>query len=158
MCFCWFTSAVPLPPKNKNKKLFLRDHNGNKATQPFCVTTATAPRNVYFLFYIIVQFFDCRFIWKSYVSFSFIEVIFVMVKDVYWLTEFVVTSLGIHDFHVFQLLLSKKQTYFITFHHDAPNIHVPGINFLEFLVGALSITNYHSWQWQSIPVKAILYL
>ena len=27
-------------------------------------------------------------------------------------------------------------------HHDAPNSHVPRINFLEFLVHALSITSY----------------
>ena len=30
--------------------------------------------------------FDCKFIWKSYVNFSFIEFIFVMVKDTYLLT------------------------------------------------------------------------
>ena len=35
----------------------------------------------------------------------------------------------------------------VTFHHDAPNSHVPGINFLEFLVHALSIASYHSWKW-----------
>ena len=29
--------------------------------------------------------FDCTFIWKSYVNFSFIEFIFVLVKDTYWL-------------------------------------------------------------------------
>ena len=44
---------------------------------------------------------------------------------------------------LFQLLLSKKKTYLMTFHHDAPDIHVPGTDFLEFLVCALSITNYH---------------
>ena len=35
----------------------------------------------------------------------------------------------------------------MTFHHDAPKSLVPGINFLEFLVRALSITSYHRWQW-----------
>ena len=35
----------------------------------------------------------------------------------------------------------------MTFHHDAPNSHVPGISVLEFLGHALSITNYHNWQW-----------
>ena len=35
---------------------------------------------------IYIQFFYCRFIWKSYVNFSFIEFIFVMVKDIYLLT------------------------------------------------------------------------
>ena len=34
VCF-WFTSALPLPPKNKS---FLRDHNGNKATQFFVLS------------------------------------------------------------------------------------------------------------------------
>ena len=29
-------------------------------------------------------------------------------------------------------------------HHDAPNSHVSNINFLEFLVHALSITSYHT--------------
>ena len=28
-------------------------------------------------------------------------------------------------------------------HHDSPNSHFPGINFLGFLVQALSITSYH---------------
>ena len=32
----------------------------------------------------------------------------------------------------------------VTFHHDAPNSHVPGINFFKFLVHARSITSYHS--------------
>ena len=32
----------------------------------------------------------------------------------------------------------------MNFHHDAPNSHVQGINFLELLVHALSITSYHS--------------
>ena len=31
--------------------------------------------------------FDCKFIWKSYVNFSFIELIFVMVKDTNLLTS-----------------------------------------------------------------------
>ena len=35
----------------------------------------------------------------------------------------------------------------MTFHHDAPNSHVPGISVLEFLGHALSITSYHNWQW-----------
>ena len=41
--------------------------------------------------------------------------------------------------------VKKKQTLAITnvtFTNDAPNSHVPGINFLEFLVHALSITSY----------------
>ena len=41
---------------------------------------------IYFLFYITVKFFVCRFIWKSYVNFSFTEFIFVMVKDAYLVT------------------------------------------------------------------------
>ena len=35
----------------------------------------------------------------------------------------------------------------VIFHHNAPNSHVPGINFLQLLVHALSITSYHSWKW-----------
>ena len=31
----------------------------------------------------------------------------------------------------------------MTFYDDAPNIHFPGISGIEFLVHALSITNYH---------------
>ena len=75
--FCWFTSA-----QKQKHKIFLRDHSGNKATQLFCVIPAIPPR-IYILY---IQFFDCRFIWKSYVNFSFIEFIFVMVKDTYLLT------------------------------------------------------------------------
>ena len=37
----------------------------------------------------------------------------------------------------------------MTFHHDAPNSHVPDINFLEFLAHALSITNHHSFDSES---------
>ena len=45
---------------------------------------------------------------------------------------------------LFQLLLSKKTSLHepfqaVKFHHDSPNGHVPGTNFLEFLVHALSI-------------------
>ena len=38
----------------------------------------------------------------------------------------------------------------VTFHNNASNIHVPGINFLEFLVHAIFnflITSHHSWWW-----------
>ena len=55
---------------------------------------------------------------------------------------------------LFQLLWSKKIKLTLTifysnkvlmsFHHDAPNSHVPAINLLEFLVHALSITSCHS--------------
>ena len=41
---------------------------------------------VYFFFISILHYnlvFDCKFIWKSHVNFSFIELIFVMVKDRY---------------------------------------------------------------------------
>ena len=81
VCFCWFTFV--LPPK----KAFLRDQNGNKATQLFCVIPAIAPR-MFFLISILHYnlVFDCKFIWKSYVNFSFIELIFVMVKGTYLLT------------------------------------------------------------------------
>ena len=39
---------------------------------------------VYFFFISILHYnlvFDCKCIWKSHVNFSFIELIFVMVKD-----------------------------------------------------------------------------
>ena len=41
-------------------------------------------RTSYILFISILHCildFDCKFIWKSYVNFLFIELIFVMVKD-----------------------------------------------------------------------------
>ena len=34
--------------------------------------------------------------------------------------------------------ISDNHKVSINFHHDAPNIHVPGFNFLEFLVNDLS--------------------
>ena len=33
----------------------------------------------------------------------------------------------------------------MTVYDDAPNSHVPGLNFFEFLVLALSITDHHGW-------------
>ena len=44
VCLCWFTFALP------SRKVFLRDHNGNKATQLFCVIPAIAPCICFFLF------------------------------------------------------------------------------------------------------------
>ena len=75
--FCWFASVQP------QKKVFLRDHNGNKFTQLFCVIPAIAPQ-IFFLFSILhySSVFDCKFICKSYVS---IEFIFLMVKDTHLL-------------------------------------------------------------------------
>ena len=37
-----------------------------------------------------------------------------------------------------------SDTALMKIHHDAPNSHVPDINFLEFLLHALSITSHHS--------------
>ena len=49
VCFCWFTFVLP------TKKVFLRDHNGNKAIQLFCVIPVIAPRIFFwFLFHITV--------------------------------------------------------------------------------------------------------
>ena len=45
---------------------------------------------VYFFLVFILHYssgFDCKFIWKNYVIFSFIEFIFVMVKDTYLLKQ-----------------------------------------------------------------------
>ena len=64
-----------------------------------------------------------------------------------------VTALGIHYFSSSCLKKKSKITGAISysnktlmrFRRDAPNSHVPGINFLEFLVHALSITSHHSW-------------
>ena len=62
-----------------------------------------------------------------------------------------VTALGIHYFSS-SCQKQTKQTYmnnFIqqqSFHHDAPNSHVPVINIIAFLVHAPSITSYHSRQ------------
>ena len=81
VCFCWFTFVL------SPKKDFFRVHNGNKATQLFRVIPTIAPR-MFFFWISILQYnlvFDCKFIWKSYVNFSFIELIFVMVKDTFLL-------------------------------------------------------------------------
>ena len=40
--------------------------------------------------------------------------------------------------------ISYSNKALMNIHHDSPNSHVPGINLLEFLVDALSITSYHS--------------
>ena len=87
-----------LPPKTKTEFFFLRDHNGNKATQLFCVIPAIAPC-------IYIQFFDCWFIWKSNVNFSFIEFIFVMVKNTYLLRlmTYFDTTFTIHSFIKFSV-------------------------------------------------------
>ena len=60
-------------------------------------------------------------------------------------SQITIAALGIHN----TASTVKKANLYepfqtVTFHHDAPNSHVPGINFLEFLVHALSITSYHS--------------
>ena len=81
MCFCWFTSFLPLPPK----RFFWGTTVEIKPHSFFVCVIPAVPLRIYkffhFLFCITVQFLDCRFIWKSYVNFSFIEFIFVMVKD-----------------------------------------------------------------------------
>ena len=56
----------------------------NVLTAMFIFVPATYLRMyicIYIYIYIYIQFFDCRFISKSYVTFLFIEFIFVMVKD-----------------------------------------------------------------------------
>ena len=56
-----------------------------------------------------------------------------------------VTALGIHYFSSSCQKKSLNEPFQeIKFHHDAPNSHVPDINFLEFLVHTLSTTSYHS--------------
>ena len=58
--------------------------------------------------------------------------------------------------------LTKKISYsnkvLRTFRHGTLNSHVPGIDFLEFLLHALSIKSYHNWYWQSTLVNTMLYL
>ena len=54
VCFCWFTFVLPPPPPKK--KFFLRDHNGNKATQLFCVIPAIVPHMFFFNFCFTLQF------------------------------------------------------------------------------------------------------
>ena len=56
---------------------------------------------------IYIQFFYGRFIWKCYVNFSFIEFIFVMVKDTYLLTYFNI-SFGENVYCRSHHLLSKQ--------------------------------------------------
>ena len=45
----------------------------------------------------------------------------------------------------FTWTISYSNKALVTFHHDALNGLVPGINFLVFLVGSLSKTTYHWW-------------
>ena len=62
-----------------------------------------------------------------------------------------VTALDIHYFSFYcqKNKLTQEISYsnkaLMNIHHDAPNSYVPGINFLEFLVHAFSITSYRSW-------------
>ena len=79
--FCWFTSAQPPPPKNKNRKFFW---GTTMEINPHSFSVLSLPSHLVFI-WIYFQFFYCRFIWKSYVKFSFIEFIFVMMKDTYLL-------------------------------------------------------------------------
>ena len=59
----------------------------------------------------------------------------------------------VQDIHYFSSTCQKnKLTWTISYsnealmniHHDVSNSHVPGINFLEFLVHAPSVTSFHS--------------
>ena len=57
-------SHLLYPPRKKS--FFLRDHNGNKAMQLFCVIPVIAPRiYFYFLFYITVQFLIVNLLQKA---------------------------------------------------------------------------------------------
>ena len=80
MSSCWFTFALTPPLKNKNMKFFW---GTTMEIKPHSFFVLSCHRTSYLCIYI--QFFYCRFIWKSYVYFSFIEFIFVMVKDTYLL-------------------------------------------------------------------------
>ena len=78
--------SAPLlpPPQNKKniknkEKIYLRDHNGNEPTLLFFFYPDHCTSYIfllYFLLYITVQFFDRRFIWKSYLNFSWERKIF----------------------------------------------------------------------------------
>ena len=62
----------------------------------------------YFLFYITVQFLIVNlFIWKSYVKFSFIEFIFVMVKDTFYLLTYLYRSFCRQQYYHFLYFLNK---------------------------------------------------
>ena len=71
----------PIPPRRPQKNFFW----GNSVKiKPNSFFVFSQPSHlVYFLFSILhySSVFDCKFIWKSYVNFSFIEFIFVTVKD-----------------------------------------------------------------------------
>ena len=56
--------------------------------------------------------------------------------------------------------ISSSNKVLMNIHHDAPNSHIPGINFLQFLVHALSSNKlwYLIVILEIMPVKAILYL
>ena len=75
------------------------------------------------------------------------------------------TALGIHylsyscQINKLTLRISYSIKALVDFHNDASSILVPGINFLEFLVHAVSIISPQLIVYlQSKPVKAILYL
>ena len=58
--------------------------------KPHSFFMLSLPSHLVCLFFFILHYnlvFGCKFIWKSYVNFSFIELIFVMVKDTYLLTQ-----------------------------------------------------------------------
>ena len=61
--------------------------------KPHSFFVLTLSSHLVFFFISISHYsllFNCKFIWKNYVSFSFIEFSFAMVKDTYLLTEQVV--------------------------------------------------------------------
>ena len=63
-------------------------------------------------------------------------------------------------------MISYSNKALMNIHHDAPNSHVPGINFLEFLVHALSRTSYiadsestkHACKSHTLSAEDYLYL
>ena len=67
---------------------------------------------IYFLFYITAQFLDGRFICKSYVIFSFIEFIFVMVKYLYHLCHNFIHKFWNYCIDTFDVIYRRRE--FIT--------------------------------------------
>ena len=82
---------------------------------------------------------------KSLHTFTMIRVDVTLCQCAVSASQITTTALGIHNTASTVKKANLHEPFqTVTFHHDASNSHAPGINFLEFLVHALSITSYHS--------------
>ena len=140
--------ATPLLPPPPQKKFFSRDYNGNKATQIFCVISFIAPRIFSFILHYRLAF-DCKFIWKRYVTFSFIQFIFVIVKDKGIMGIFQGDSLSVMLFvlclNPLSFLLNKWKGYSFGRDRKLQHTHNFFVDDLKLHSQDLSSTKKHSY-------------